>query len=92
MIITLFQVLPASERPFGPRRLKRYRPPQLSEDEEQNEEESEKENKRAEGQEEREEDKEESAVGSEEAAVGGQSETYVVLSSPEAKDEDEVGV
>ncbi|XP_057216089.1 BRCA1-A complex subunit RAP80 isoform X1 [Triplophysa rosa] len=77
-------VLPAPERPFGPRRLKRYRPPQLSEDEEQNEEESGKENKRSEVQAEREEDK----AGSEGAAEGGPSETYVVLSSPEAKDED----
>ncbi|XP_056587014.1 BRCA1-A complex subunit RAP80 isoform X2 [Triplophysa dalaica] len=77
-------VLPASERPFGPRRLKRYRPPQLSEDEDQNEEESGKENKRSEVQKERDEDK----AGSQGAAVGGQSETYVVLSSPEAKDED----
>ncbi|KAA0720364.1 BRCA1-A complex subunit RAP80 [Triplophysa tibetana] len=64
-------VLPASERPFGPRRLKRYRPPQLSEDEDQNEEESGKENKRSEVQKERKEDK----AGSQGAAVGGQSET-----------------
>lgn len=83
-------VLPTSERPCGLRRLKRYRPPQLSEDEEQNEEESK--NKRTEVQEEKEEDKAESVAGSEEAAGGGQSETYVVLSSPEAKDEDVVGV
>lgn len=87
----LMQVLPTSERPCGLRRLKRYRPPQLSEDEEQNDEESEKKNKRTDVEEER-EDKEESVAGSEEAADGGQSETYVVLSSPEAKDEDVVGV
>ncbi|XP_073680453.1 uncharacterized protein uimc1 [Garra rufa] len=76
----------SSERPFGARRWKRHRAPQLSEDEEENEE-REKENNRIEVEEEREEAKEGSVVGSQEDAGGGQSETYVVLSSPETKDE-----
>ncbi|XP_016366521.1 BRCA1-A complex subunit RAP80-like isoform X1 [Sinocyclocheilus rhinocerous] len=77
----------SSERPFGARRWKRHRAPQLSEDEEENEEEGEKENNRIEVEEEREEAKEESVVGSQEDAEGRQCETYVVLSSPETKDE-----
>ncbi|XP_043077306.1 BRCA1-A complex subunit RAP80 isoform X2 [Puntigrus tetrazona] len=80
-------VLPGSERPFGARRWKRHRAPQLSEDEEENEVEAEKENNRTEGEEEKDETKEESVVGSQEDAEGRQSETYVVLSSPEKKDE-----
>lgn len=79
-------VVPGSERPFGGRRWKRHRPPQLSEDEEENEE-GEKENNRKEVEEEREEARQESVVGSQEEAEGGQSETYVVLSSPDTKDE-----
>lgn len=79
-------VFPGSERPFGVRRWKRHRAPQLSEDEEENEEEAEKEKNRTEVDE-KDEAKEESVVGSQEDAEGGQSETYVVLSSPEAKDE-----
>ncbi|XP_051537159.1 BRCA1-A complex subunit RAP80-like isoform X2 [Myxocyprinus asiaticus] len=78
-------VLP--ERPFGTRRWKRHRAPQLSEDDEENEKEGEKKNNRVEMEEEKEEEREESVVGSEEAAEGGPSETYVVLSSPETKDE-----
>ncbi|XP_048021155.1 BRCA1-A complex subunit RAP80 isoform X5 [Megalobrama amblycephala] len=77
----------SSERPFGGRRWKRHRAPQLSEDEEENEEEGEKENNRIEVEEEREEARQESVVGSQEEAEGGQTETYVVLSSPETKDE-----
>ncbi|XP_055035222.2 uncharacterized protein uimc1 [Misgurnus anguillicaudatus] len=82
-------VVPDSpKRPFSLRRLKRHRAPQLSEDEEQNEDDEQKENKRKEVEEEKGEDREESVVGSEDGA-GGQSETtYVVLSSPETKDED----
>ncbi|XP_067231318.1 BRCA1-A complex subunit RAP80 isoform X2 [Chanodichthys erythropterus] len=77
----------SSERPFGGRRWKRHRAPQLSEDEEENEEEGEKENNRIEVEEERDEARQESVVGSQEEAEGGQTETYVVLSSPETKDE-----
>ncbi|KTF83657.1 hypothetical protein cypCar_00024893 [Cyprinus carpio] len=77
----------SSERTFGARRWKRHRAPQLSEDEEENEEEGEKENNRIEVEEEREEAKESSVVGSQEDAEGRQCETYVVLSSPETKDE-----
>ncbi|XP_051955365.1 BRCA1-A complex subunit RAP80-like isoform X2 [Xyrauchen texanus] len=77
-------VLP--ERPFGTKRWKRHRAPQLSEDEEENEKEGMKKN-RVEVEEEKEEDREESVMGSEEAAEGGPSETYVVLSSPDTKDE-----
>ncbi|XP_059382682.1 BRCA1-A complex subunit RAP80 isoform X4 [Carassius carassius] len=80
-------VLPGSERPFGARRWKRHRAPQLSEDEEENEEEAEKENNRTAVEEEKDEAKEESVAGSQDDAEGGQSETYVVLSSPETKDE-----
>ncbi|XP_042603437.1 BRCA1-A complex subunit RAP80 isoform X1 [Cyprinus carpio] len=80
-------VCPGSERPFGARRWKRHRAPQLSEDEEENEEEAEKENNRTEVEEEKDEAKEESVVGSQDDAEGGQSETYIVLSSPETKDE-----
>ncbi|XP_067280788.1 BRCA1-A complex subunit RAP80 isoform X2 [Pseudorasbora parva] len=81
-------VVPGSDRPFGGRRWKRHRPPQLSEDEEENEEEGEKKNNRKEVDEEREEPRQESILGSQEEAKGGPSETYVVLSSPEAKDEE----
>uniref|UniRef100_A0A8C1QZB2 BRCA1-A complex subunit RAP80 n=1 Tax=Cyprinus carpio TaxID=7962 RepID=A0A8C1QZB2_CYPCA len=77
----------SSERTFGARRWKRHRAPQLSEDDEDNEEEGEKENNRIEVEEEREEAKESSVVGSQEDAEGRQCETYVVLSSPETKDE-----
>ncbi|KAK2872975.1 hypothetical protein QQF64_017290 [Cirrhinus molitorella] len=77
----------SSERLFGARRWKRHRAHQLSEDEEENEEEREKENNRIDVEEEREEAKEVSVVVSQEDAEGGQSETYVVLSSPETKDE-----
>ncbi|XP_016347454.1 BRCA1-A complex subunit RAP80-like isoform X2 [Sinocyclocheilus anshuiensis] len=80
-------VFPGSVRPFGARRWKRHRAPQLSEDEEENEEEAEKENNRTEVEEEKDEAKEESVVGSQEDAECGQSETYVVLSSPETNDE-----
>ncbi|XP_052443487.1 BRCA1-A complex subunit RAP80 isoform X2 [Carassius gibelio] len=80
-------VLPGSERPFGARRWKRHRAPQLSEDEEENDEEAEKENNRTAVEEEKDEAKEESVAGSQDDAEGGQSETYVVLSSPETKDE-----
>ncbi len=80
-------MFPGSERPFGLRRWKRHRAPQLSEDEEENEEEAEKENNRTEVEEKKDEAKEESVVGSQEDAEGGQSETYIVLSSPETKDE-----
>ncbi|XP_050949385.1 BRCA1-A complex subunit RAP80 isoform X2 [Labeo rohita] len=76
-----------SERPFGARRWKRHRAPQLSEDEEENEEEGEKENNRIDVEEEKVEAKEGSVVGSQEDAEGRQSETYVVLSSPETKDD-----
>ncbi|XP_016123182.1 BRCA1-A complex subunit RAP80-like [Sinocyclocheilus grahami] len=80
-------VFPGSVRPFGARRWKRHRAPQLSEDEEEeNEEEAEKENNRTEVEEEKDEAKE-SVVGSQEDAECGQSETYVVLSSPETNDE-----
>ncbi|XP_051733107.1 BRCA1-A complex subunit RAP80 isoform X3 [Ctenopharyngodon idella] len=77
----------SSERQFGGRRWKRHRAPQLSEDEEENEEEGEKENNRIEVEEERDKAGQESVVGSQEEAEGGQTETYVVLSSPETKDE-----
>ncbi|KAK7130711.1 hypothetical protein R3I94_016003 [Phoxinus phoxinus] len=81
-------VLPgSSERPFGGRRWKRNRAPQLSEDEEENEEEGGKEKNRKAVQEEREEERQGSVVGSQEEAEGGLSETYVVVSSPETKDE-----
>ncbi|XP_016399118.1 BRCA1-A complex subunit RAP80-like isoform X1 [Sinocyclocheilus rhinocerous] len=80
-------VFPGSVRPFGAKRWKRHRAPQLSEDEEENEEEAEKENNRTEVEEEKDEAKEESVVGSQEDAECGQSETYVVLSSPETNDE-----
>ncbi len=83
-------MFPGSERPFGVRRWKRHRAPQLSEDEEENEE-VEKENNRTEVEEVKDETKEESAVGSQDAE-GGQSETYVVLSSPETKDEQVVSI
>lgn len=82
-------VLPDSpKRPFSLRRLKRHRAPQLSEDEEQNEDDEQKENKRGEVAEEKGEDGEESVVGSEDGAGGHSETTYVVLSSPETKDED----
>ncbi|XP_052392389.1 BRCA1-A complex subunit RAP80 isoform X1 [Carassius gibelio] len=79
----------SSERPFGARRWKRHRAPQLSEDEEENDKDGEKENNRIDVEEEREEAKEESVVGSQEDAEGRQCETYVVVSSPETKDEQE---
>lgn len=82
----------SSERLFGGRRWKRHRAPQLSEDEEENEEEGEKENNRIEVEEERDEARQESVVGSQEEAEGGQTETYVVLSSPETKDEQVVSI
>ncbi|XP_077052878.1 uncharacterized protein uimc1 isoform X3 [Siphateles boraxobius] len=77
-------VLPgSSDRPFGGRRWKRNRAPQLSEDEEENEAQGGKEKNRKAVEEEREKGRQ----GSQEEAEGGQSETYVVLSSPETKDE-----
>ncbi|XP_059398442.1 BRCA1-A complex subunit RAP80-like isoform X2 [Carassius carassius] len=80
-------VIPGSlERPFGARRWKRHRASQLSEDEEENDKDGEKENNRIDVEEEREE---ESVAGSQEDAEGRQCETYVVVSSPETKDEQE---
>lgn len=89
--IVLFQVCPESpERSFGARRWKRHRATRLSEEEEENEVEAEKENNRVVEEEQKEEAREES--GMLDNADGGQSETYVVLSSPETKDEQVVGI
>ncbi|CAM4671264.1 unnamed protein product [Leuciscus chuanchicus] len=83
-------VLPgSSERPFAGRRWKRNRAPQLSEDEEENEEEGGKEKNRKAVEGAREEERQGSVVGSQEEAEGGQNETYLVVSSPETKDEQE---
>lgn len=73
------------ERSFGARRWKRHRATRLSEEEEENEVEAEKENNRVVEEEQKEEAREES--GMLDNADGGQSETYVVLSSPETKDD-----
>ncbi|XP_056302434.1 BRCA1-A complex subunit RAP80 [Danio aesculapii] len=75
------------ERSFGARRWKRHRATRLSEEEEENEVEAEKENNTIVEEEEKEEARDKSAVGTLNNADGGQSETYVVLSSPETKDE-----
>lgn len=75
------------ERSFGARRWKRHRATRLSEEEEENEVEAEKQSNTIIEEEEEEEARGESEVGTLNNADGGQSETYVVLSSPETKDE-----
>ncbi|XP_036443688.1 BRCA1-A complex subunit RAP80 isoform X4 [Colossoma macropomum] len=73
-----------AERPFG-RRMKRHRAPQLLEEEEDEEPEKMVEEKKKKLDEEEEEDRAESRGGSEKEVEHGQSETYVVVSSPETQ-------